>query len=208
MELSKVSRGIQSMPQQELSKHSKIVRLLSVFGIRRQAKLDTEDYLVFATDLESCDLTVIETALNLLSSKPRAEGQTAFPDVATILEAVRGVIRARRPTVEQEAADRWLRYIAAAKAEGVTEPDREILGQIETLNGKYNLTKPKVIDTTPVMQACPHCSQELPVGPNIRFWTPEELRAYADVLERNQAIAAANRAAMMEQQAVPAEELM
>jgi hypothetical protein len=195
MELSKVNRGTALTQPQELSKHSRIVRLLSVFGIRRQAKLDTEDYLVFATDLESYELTDIETALNLLSSKPRAEGQTAFPESIVIQEAVRGVIRSRRPSVEQEAADRWLDYIAKAKAEGVTEPDQEMLARIEALNGKYDLTRPMVIDTTPVTMNCPHCSQELPVAPNLRFWTVEELRTYADALEGVQAAAAANRAA-------------
>ncbi len=130
-----------------------------------------------------------------------------WPAIGTLDRAIREHIRARRPSVEQEAADRWLAYIAAAKAEGTTEPDGEMLRRIEALNGKHNLTKPKEIDTTPVMLACPHCSQELPVGPNIRFWTPEELRSYADVLERNQAIAAANREASLAVQAVPAEEV-
>lgn len=129
----------------------------------------------------------IETACKELGMKRRAEGETAFPDIATILEAVRGATRASRPTVEQEAADRWLQYIAAAKAEGTSEPDGEMLRRIEALNGKHNLIKPKVIDTTPVTMNCPHCSQELPVGPNIRFWTVQELRIYADVLESNQA---------------------
>jgi hypothetical protein len=107
--------------------------------------------------------------------------------------------------VDQEAADRWLRYIAAAKAEGVTEPDGDVLSQIAALNEKHSLSKPKVIDTAPVMLACPHCSQELPVGPNLRFMNPDELEMLANAMRRNQAIAAANRAAMMEQQAVPAE---
>lgn len=73
-----------------------------------------------------------------------------------------------------------------------SEEEREMAKKI---NERFGMERPKVIDTTPVMMSCPHCSQELPVAPNIRFWTVEELRGYADVLESNQAIAAANREA-------------
>jgi hypothetical protein len=75
--------------------------------------------------------------------------------------------------------------------------DPELQEKTAELAKKFSIEKPKEIDTTPVMMNCPHCSQELPVGPNIRFWTPEELRSYANVLESNQAIAAANREASL-----------
>ena len=139
MELSKVNRGTASTRQGELSKKSKIVLLLAHLGVRRQAKLDTEDYLVFAADLESYEIADIEAAMKALYSKPRAEGETAFPDVATILEAVRGVIRARRPSAEQEAADKWNRYLEACKAEGVEAPDPEMAARIAKLNARLSL---------------------------------------------------------------------
>jgi len=50
----------------------------------------------------------------------------------------------------------------------------------------------------PVMVTCPHCSEELPVPQNIRFWDPEELRAQADRIEELRRIAAANRAIKQE----------
>jgi hypothetical protein len=47
----------------------------------------------------------------------------------------------------------------------------------------------------PVMLACPHCSAELPVTQNIRFWTSEELRSHADTLDELQRMADKNRGA-------------
>lgn len=127
----------------------------------------------------------IAEAIELLRKQGRPDGESAYPEINVFLEAVRGVIRARKPSVEQEAADKWNKYLAKCRAAGIDEPDELLLAKISRLNEKFSLSKPKEIDTTPVMQACPHCSQELPVGPNIRFWTPEELRSHADVLESN-----------------------
>ena len=45
----------------------------------------------------------------------------------------------------------------------------------------------------PVMMTCPHCSHDLPISQNIRFWSAEELRNHADVLEECERIAAKNR---------------
>lgn len=59
---------------------------------------------------------------------------------------------------------------------------------------RFGLEKPKEIDLTPEMATCPHCSKELPVARNVRFWTPQEMRDYADVLEEVRAIADRNRA--------------
>ena len=116
MELTKARQGTASMQQRELSKQSKIVMLLTALGIRRQAKLDSEDYLVLSSDLEKYELADLEEAMKVLCSRPRAEGETAFPDLPTILEAIRGVIRARRPP-QPTSADRWAAYVEAYKEE-------------------------------------------------------------------------------------------
>lgn len=141
MELSKERPDTALTRQPELSKQSKIVVLLTGMGIRRQAKLDTEDYLLFASDLEKYELADLEAAIKLIFSKPRAEGETAFPELAAIEEAIRGVIRARRPLVEHAAAQRWNEYLEAAKAEGVTEPDEETLARIAKLNQKLGMNQ-------------------------------------------------------------------
>lgn len=208
MEISKVNRTQLSTRSSGLSRQEEIKILLAKFAVRRQAQIGEAEYDIYSASLLSYSLTDIEMALNLLSSKPRAEGQTAFPEEIVILEAVRGIARTRRAAEEEATkAKEWEAYKARVEAER-----QELMSNPEEWNKTLNdaaerlgMGRKKVIDTTPVMQTCPHCSRELPVAPNLRFWRVLELREYADLLERNQAIAAANRAAMMAQQAVPAE---
>lgn len=135
MELTRARQGIASTQQPQLSKISRIVQLLTVLGIRRQAKLDKEDYQVFASDLESCDLGDIETALNLIASKPRAEGETAFPDVATIMEAIRSAARVRRAPAKTQAEI----YREKVISEGVVPIDPELQAKIDALNKRFHL---------------------------------------------------------------------
>lgn len=130
---------------------------------------------------------------------PRREGETAFPDIARILEAVRAVIRASRPSVEQAAASRWLEYIDKCKAEGIEKPDEETLAKINGLNSRFNLEKPQeLIIGPPAMVECPHCGGTLPLAKNLRFFSSLELRMLADLVEKSEQISAANRAAVHE----------
>jgi hypothetical protein len=69
--------------------------MLTLFGIRRQSKLDKEDYKVYASDLERHELNDIDKALQNLVRHPRVPGESAFPEVAVIVEAVKAVKRAR-----------------------------------------------------------------------------------------------------------------
>ncbi len=179
------------------SSKPEIVKLLTKFAERRQAQVNPSTLLTFADDLSSYQLSDIEKALLQLASVPRREGETAFPEVATIFEAVRGVIRERR-AVERVEAERMRQESYRAAALREMEEDKanpeEWQAQLTAAAEKLDLErKPKVIDTAPVMQECPQCHQELPVAPNIRFWSPEELRALADVMEANQEIARVNR---------------
>src|SRR6185312_4353533 len=64
---------------------------------------------------------------------------------------------------------------------------------VKSLEEKYHLQKPKEIDTTPQMLACPHCSKELPVAGNIRFWSGGELLEHGKLLKEMEAQAEANR---------------
>jgi hypothetical protein len=204
VEISRANQGTALTQRGELSKKSKIVMLLAHLGVRRQAKLDTEDYLVFAKDLEAYEITDLEAAMKVLYSKPRAEGETAFPELAAIEEAVRSVIRARRPSPDQEREKREEEYRLKAIREMEEDKADPVAWQkqIDAAAEQLGIGRKKIIDTTPVIMSCPHCFGELPVAPNIRFWTISELRAYADVLERNQAIAAANREASLAAQEV------
>lgn len=90
---------------------------------------------MFASDLESCDLGDIETALNLIASKPRAEGETAFPDVATIMEAIRSAARVRRAPAKTQAEI----YREKVISEGVVPIDPELQAKIDALNKRFHL---------------------------------------------------------------------
>lgn len=151
--------------------------------------MDKEDYLVFASDLEKYELADIEAGIAAIP--PKRDGQTAFPDVDTILEAVRGVIRSRK-SVEDSSGAQWLRYVERCKAEGREEPDPIAQQAVDRMNEKFGLQKPKVIETTYVQMKCPHCDSELAVASNIRFWTSDDLRKHADTLDNLHRIAMKN----------------
>jgi hypothetical protein len=174
----------------------------------RGAANDPQQLARYAVALAPYDVAVVQEMLTALGLSKRQEGEAALPDVGNMLERIRAIIRSRRPSPEEADSAKWLAYLEAAKAEGITEPDAEMLERIAALNEKHGLAKaPKVIDTTPVLLCCPHCSQELPIAPNIRFWEPEELEALAGTMRSNRALAAANRAASLAAQASPLSEV-
>ncbi|WP_348269723.1 hypothetical protein P8936_16370 [Edaphobacter paludis] len=74
--------------------------------------------------------------------------------------------------------------------------DEQIKAYAEKLAAKVGFEQPKeLVIPDPVMLSCPHCSAELPVTQNIRFWTSSELRAHADTLDELQRLADKNRVA-------------
>ena len=63
--------------------------MLALFGVRRQAKLDKDDFKVYAADLDKYDLGDIDRGLVAICRTPRGYGETAFPDVATIEASIK-----------------------------------------------------------------------------------------------------------------------
>jgi len=127
--------------QQETSIHSNkpkglhesnIRKVLTILAERRQAQVSPGTLLTYSTDLASYSLDIIETACENLGKMRRAEGETAFPDIATILEAVRGVIRAQRPP-EPSGFDKWNAYVDELMK------DPEIKDRIAKLNARLSL---------------------------------------------------------------------
>lgn len=179
-------------PSPSLSKQSEIVKLLTKFSLRRQAAVNPETLALFASDLMHVELADLESALTELSNRPRRDGETAFPDLATVLETVRGVRRIRG---EHKAIDAENERVAHYKAHPELYMTTEDWAEISApLSEKFGFEKPKEIDLTPHMLTCPHCSKELPVAGNIRVWSPEELEDQAKVLREIRAIADRNRA--------------
>jgi hypothetical protein len=82
MQLSK-----QSQPS-PAEKQVAITRFLAKLGVRRQAKLAQDDYLVLAEDLSKFDLDDVEGGLDDIAKYPRREGETAFPELARLKQAV------------------------------------------------------------------------------------------------------------------------
>jgi hypothetical protein len=179
-------------PSNSFDKHSEIVKLLVKFSIRRQAAINTETLLVYADDLKHLDLPAIEEGLRVLSLTPRAEGETAFPDIGTVLQAVRRIINPRYQRIALDEINARALHREANPEMYIT--DDETKAMVDRLAAKHGMRatkKPEVRDYKE--ELCPHCHKHLPVATNIRFWSSQELRDLADVVEKNEKIAAANR---------------
>lgn len=134
--------------------------------------------------------------LEELSSKPRAEGETAFPDIGTILECIRGVKRKRNENSEFEKHEARVAHFKA-HPEMYETPD-EVKDMAARVAGKFGIKATqanpfKEIDRTPELVLCPKCQFEQPVASNIRHWTAKELHEMAAVKEQSELIAERNR---------------
>jgi hypothetical protein len=149
--------------------------------------------LTFADDLSIYQLGDIDKALMVMASVPRRDGETAFPEVATIREAIRGVKRGR---AERSAIDKENARIAHFKAHPeLYETSEELKAMTKRIEEKFSFDAPRrEIEIQHREESCPHCQGVLPIASNIRFWSSEELRNLADVVQKNEQIAAANRA--------------
>jgi hypothetical protein len=195
--LTQHNRLSQSSAQEE--KLNEIVSLLAKLGVRRQAKLAPADYLVFAEDLMDFEMMDIQSGLESLSSRPRNEGETAFPEVAVMVAEVQAAGRIRRIA---EVRERRLADEAREAARRRTHPEEfEPIGpkDLEAMAAKlpnFDYERPKVkVIPEPKMEVCPHCFGVLPVASNMRFWTSKEIREYADLKEELELLADVNRAA-------------
>lgn len=141
------------------------------------------------------DLRDIRAAIE--SFPAREEGETAFPDCDTVKRVVRGAGRNRRTAEERErrmadeAAERRRRETHPEEFEPITPADLEAMAE-KLPNFEYTLPKEKVIPE-PKMETCPHCSKNLFVSTNIRFWSAKELYEMAVLKEELERIAAKNR---------------
>lgn len=118
--ISKEKPNLALTQRTQPSKQSKIVEMLAILCIRRQAKLSSQDFQVFAADLEEFELQDIEVALERLGKNPRTEGETAFPDCGTLLLACRTERSKRRYAIESAEFDAKVR---AAQAQVAAESE-------------------------------------------------------------------------------------
>ena len=175
-----------------LLKQKEILSLLTKCSLRRGAPQNQESLAIYVQDLSSYSLEVIAPVLDKFGTDTPEEYKPLWPAVGVFLDLIRGHIRANRPSADQEAATRWLEYIAKCKAEGIEQPDAETLMRIEAMNDRFDLKKTRVIEP-PAMVECPHCSKELPIASNIRLWEDDQIEQYMYDRREGRKIAERNR---------------
>lgn len=185
-------------PQPSPSLTKEIMKLLTKFAERRQAQVTTATLLTFAEDLSKYPLGDIEAGLLSISSRRRADGETAFPEIATVVDEVLSAGRNRRIAEERErrmadeATERRRRETHPEEFEPIGPADLEKMAA--KLGDKFNFDKPKP-KAQPVIDPmdCPHCGKSLPISSGVRRMTSQELRDLADVIEQIENQSAANR---------------
>lgn len=127
-----------------------------------------------------------------IASIPRRDGETAFPEYAAILEAVRGVIRSQRAP-EPSSGERWDSYAEEFWKQPPAPLDAELQAKINALNEKFSLKKPKEIVTVNSDLVCPRCHFSQAVSANFRNWTGDEILEYGAVVKGLELISERNR---------------
>lgn len=155
--------------------------------MRRQATIGEAEYEFFSDDLLEYAIDDIHAGLNAIGAVARREGETAFPEIGFIVSEVRSYqvkrLRYKRDTERIKADEEYKAKAIRELREDQMNP-AEWQRQIDAVAERLQMDrKPKEIDTAPRMMTCPHCSHDLPVAGNIRFWTTDELRKYADELD-------------------------
>ena len=81
----------------------RIVILLTRLSYARQVTADANVLAYFAGELERFNYLDVESAIELLCKTRRQDGETAFPDLATMIEAVEAAARSRRIAEAKQA---------------------------------------------------------------------------------------------------------
>lgn len=116
--------ALRNKDSQSSHNEDEILKLLTKFSYRRGAALNLPMLLTYVDDLSSYSAENVGCGLDAIASVPRGEHEPVIPDTATILEAVRGAIRAQRPP-ETTSADRWAAYVEAYKEERMLNGEGE-----------------------------------------------------------------------------------
>jgi hypothetical protein len=171
-----------------------IVQLLTKLGIRRQAKLGTADYLVLAEDLTRYELPDVQVAFDAIAERPRAEGETAFPDVGTLKMECRRVKVARR---DSEAFTARVAEETEMRRQIANEDHAEVNADMKRLSAKFAMDAPP---RNPVTAAgidcithCIHCNGRIPTRRAIYMMTADEIEEFLPLKREIERIAAKNQ---------------
>lgn len=155
---SQASRATASQPQEGLSKRSRIVVMLAELGVRRQAKLDDQDYQVYARDLADFDERDIQKSCDRIALQPRRDGQTSFPDIATLISEIDRV-EGYRLIAQRKLPDHIQKAVDEDRASTLRLEAGERVESIKSL-----LTSAKTLEIEPTKHAsqrlvpCSHCN--------------------------------------------------
>lgn len=149
----------------------------------RQATISSATLELYSSRLVDYQLEDVREGLTKLSLRPRAEGETAFPDLGTVIGAVKDARRDRRIAEEQrEQREAW----AAEEAHRRDHPEEYLHWDPHAQLKQMGKAAPDVkasVRTEPTTQ-CPHCGAVLLLeGARLSALTPAMLREILCVLE-------------------------
>jgi hypothetical protein len=167
-----------------------LIGQLAGLGEARQAAVSPTTFDLFGTHLSQYDQRDITAAIRHLSLRRRSEGETAFPDLATMDEAVRDE-RNKRMAAERKERER--EQEAAERRDREEHPDKYVefdfkrdlpamLRDIQARKGQEIAAARETIRTT---GRCPTCGA-VPGEVIPQSLTPKQLRELADSLERQE----------------------
>ena len=179
---SSLQRGVQS--QQWL------IAQLGKLAMLRQAEVGQKTLETFASILSQYRPKDVCSALDRLAHTRREEGETAFPDLATLEEAIRADA-AKRLSADKREAERSA--AAAEDRDRAEHPENyfsvaDAMAEVMRRKGVELRQKQEVKAAAESTAECPKCGAVLILsGATLTHLTPTMLRQLADLLERRSA---------------------
>ena len=91
-----------SLQRKAQSERFTVIKLLTILAEARQASMSQQSLELYSSELSRHEVQDIEAAVRKLMYRRRGEGETAFPDLATLDEEIRGFARIRRQELARE----------------------------------------------------------------------------------------------------------
>lgn len=166
-----MQRHYKSSPQLEKSIAVELVKLAEA----RQAAVNRAGLEIYSAHLSRYPMEDIRAACATLSLTKRNEGETAFPDLPTIDEAVKVAFRNRRI-----AEDRVMRQEREETEERNRRENPEDFVSVSAMVGDFFKSKGMEVlpPEKPTRAVCEHCN-----GVQLSAFRPDDLRALADAME-------------------------
>jgi len=155
----------------------RVMQLLTVLAEARQAAVSPQTLELYSSELARHQAEDIDAAVRKLMYCRREQGETAFPDLATLDEEIRGFAKMRRQNLAREFEHRQQEAEAQRRMEHPEDyvPVRDIWAEFME---KRAAAPPSM---RRMNASCPHCN-----GVELKNLKPADLRALAEVIEKQQ----------------------